>query len=69
MINKKNLKHGVYKINWKKKFGGGHSLASIGTDSEGNLWIAPCNWISGSTTDKKVFKWIKSIVLIQENDY
>ncbi len=41
-------KLGIYQIFWKS---GGSSLAAVGNDREGNRWLAPINWVSGSTTD------------------
>ena len=55
---------GVYKIKWK---GGGSSLASIGCDAQGRLWMAPSNWINMDKTyidncleGIKYFKLIKA---------
>lgn len=42
----KGLNLGVYKIYWKKRHGGGHSLASVGQTYNGTRWYAPCNWTS-----------------------
>lgn len=36
------LRHGLYILNWRD---GGSSLASVGSDSAGNRWYAPTNWI------------------------
>lgn len=59
----KNLIHGLYEIYW---FGGGSSLASVGYDRQGNTWYAPCNWVSGSTTD---WTHVKAYRMIVPNDY
>lgn len=40
------LPHGVYRIYWKKKHGGGYSLAAVGSLHNGSRWFAPCNWTS-----------------------
>lgn len=40
----KKLKHGLYKIWWKKKHGGGTSLAAVGSLDDGRRWLAPTNW-------------------------
>ena len=40
-VNK--LSHGLYKIYWKS---GGFSRASVGSDSSGNRWLAPTNWVT-----------------------
>ncbi len=37
------LRHGVYRIYWKA--GGPSSVASVGSDSKGNQWFAPSNWL------------------------
>lgn len=47
---KMKMKLGLYKVFWKS---GGYSLASIGQDHDGNLWVAPCNW-TGKNLDGKV---------------
>lgn len=54
------LNHGLYKIKWKKKHGGGSSLASIGSCPDGARWLACCNWVSGSTNEIQVWDQIKS---------
>ena len=41
------LQHGIYRIYWKR---GGSSLASLGSNFKGDRWIAPTNWISGSSS-------------------
>ena len=33
---------GLYKIKWKE---GRCSLAAIGSNSTGDRWLAPCNWV------------------------
>lgn len=43
---KEEPKMGLYRIYWKS---GGNSLAAIGRDKLGELWIAPTNWVSGSS--------------------
>lgn len=40
----KKLPNGVYKIYWQK--GHGKSVAAIGRDSQGNVWIQAANWVS-----------------------
>lgn len=65
----KGLKHGIYEIYWNS---GGSSLAAVGYDSNGNNWIAPCNWCGGDseckmgTTDWSIVKAYKILI---ENDY
>lgn len=44
----KKLQHGIYRIHWKM---GGSSLASLGSKSNGDKWIAATNWISGSNSN------------------
>jgi len=39
----RKLPNGVYRVWWK--YGGGQSVAAIGRDSMGDVWIAPANWI------------------------
>lgn len=43
------IPHGLYNIYWKDN--GGVSLAAVGSDSSGKRWLAPTNWVSGSTFD------------------
>jgi len=59
------LNHGLYKIKWKKKHGGGRSLASVGSCPDGNRWVAACNWVSGSTNEIQVWNQIKSVKVIK----
>lgn len=42
------LKPGIYLICWKS---GGHSLASVGLDAQGQNWFAPCNWLTVPSYD------------------
>lgn len=59
------LNHGLYKVKWKKKHGGGSSLASVGSCSNGDRWLACCNWVSGSTNEIEVWEQIKNVKLIK----
>ncbi len=53
------LEHGLYKIWWKS---GGHSLAAVGSLSNGKRWMAPTNWITvPSTTHWPIVKKVKLI--------
>lgn len=38
------LKHGLYRIKWSEDWGGGYSLAAVGSDSYGDPWFAPTHW-------------------------
>ena len=40
-----DLKHGLYRIHWKEKHGGGTSLAAVGSMWSGHRWCAPINWV------------------------
>lgn len=57
------LPDGLYEIYWKR---GGMSLAALGHTGDGEMWIAPCNWITGS----QIVHWgnIKHAVLIRERE-
>jgi len=57
----KSTPNGLYTVYWK---GGGSSLASIGTTPTGKKWIAPVNWVSGSTSKRRVWKRISFTVVI-----
>lgn len=41
-------KLGVFRLFWKS---GGFSWASVGSDSSGNLWFAPSNWVTVPSFD------------------
>lgn len=45
----RKLRNGAYRIFWKSD--GGESIASVGRDRAGRVWMAPANWISGPTFD------------------
>ena len=42
------LENGVYVIHWLT---GGLSVAAVGRDAHGNVWLMPSNWISGPRSD------------------
>ena len=48
----RSLKLGLYRLHWKDE--GGSSLASVGVDSEGWHWFAPCNWIGFRGTYRRI---------------
>lgn len=39
---------GLYRIYWDS---GGSSLAAVGNSPDGRRWMAPINWVSGSSTE------------------
>lgn len=51
-----NLPLGLYIVYWRT---GGYSEAALGQTRSGKRWIAPCNWVSGSTTLNR--KWRNEI--------
>ena len=59
----KKLPDGLYEIYWKR---GGMSLAAKGETGDGDVWFAPCNWITGSQIVHPGN--IKQVVLIRERD-
>lgn len=63
------LNHGLYKLHWKKKYGGGYSLASVGSLHDGRRWFAPSNWTSSSrfgvVAADKWWKKVKRAELIE----
>lgn len=63
------LRHGLYAAYWKESSGGGSSFAAIGSDRSGNRWIAPTNWVSGSTTRPSIWRTIERVELIVESKY
>lgn len=48
------LDYGLYRIFYKKKHGGGFSLASVGGTYDGTRWYAPCNWTTKSNSKPMV---------------
>lgn len=56
----KKLQHGIYRIFWKT---GGSSLASVGSDREGNRWFAATNWISGNCIDWRPVLRVERIMI------
>ncbi len=48
MDPKRIRKLGVYLLEWES---GGHSVASVGCDRDGNIWFAVSNWVSGLSFD------------------
>lgn len=68
--NVNKLQHGVYRIFWKDDQDGspgGSSVASVGRAKNGDVWMCPANWTSGSTTKRAIWKSVKEIVLIKLN--
>lgn len=64
----KELRHGLYRIYWKKKEGGGTSVASVGNLHDGQKWIAPTNWTAkvgeNPTAFGKIWDKVKKVELI-----
>ena len=40
----RKLAHGLYRLHWRKKAGGGSSLAVVGSMNSGARWFACANW-------------------------
>jgi hypothetical protein len=59
----KKLGNGFYRIFWKRKFGGGSSLAAVGTTPNGGKWMAPLNWVH-PTEDQEYWRKVKHALLI-----
>ena len=58
----KKLEHGLYRLHWKS---GGSSLASVGSTTSGDRWMAPINWVNvGSTLH---WKLVESAELLTPN--
>jgi hypothetical protein len=45
---------GIYRIFWKKKHGGGSSVASVGYTHDGTKWMAPSNWTTESNENPQI---------------
>lgn len=65
----KKVKHGLYKAKWKKSAGGGSSLVAVGSGPNGDRWMAPTNWISGSTFRLDAWADVKKLKLIKGSKY
>lgn len=44
---RRNVCPGLYRVYWKNAKG--FSLAAAGIDKDGNSWLAPTNWVNGSS--------------------
>lgn len=62
MVN--DLPNGVYRIHWEE---GGESVASIGRNRRGEVWICPANWISGPVYLEEIISQIESVQLIEDS--
>ncbi len=64
----KKLLHGVYRIYWNT---GGHSLASIGSLSDGERWYSCANWTSNGKDGITSTDWsmVKNVVIVESVDY
>lgn len=56
------LSLGLYRLYWKEKSGGGHSVASVGNDAAGNRWYAPSNWIVVPSFDWSMVKEARRVI-------
>ena len=50
----KHVTPGLYRVFWHADFGGGTSVAAVGSDYHGNRWIAPTNWTSESISPEDI---------------
>ncbi len=60
-VDVQKLPHGVYRLFWKS---GGSSLASVGSMPDGRRWMAPTNWISGSTARRGAWKKVERVGML-----
>lgn len=56
--NWSHVLNGVYRLSWKD---GGSSLVSVGCDSNGLKWFAPCNWVSVPCTDWSMVESVEDL--------
>lgn len=65
----RDLQHGLYRVFWKEQFGGGMSLAAVGTNFHGKRWIAPTNWVRLYDADNAHTAWdlIDHVELVETN--
>lgn len=59
----KALKHGLYRIYWKEGSGGGASVASVGSNSAGDRWLAPTNWTEVPSYDWSPIERAECLIL------
>ena len=57
----KELGHGLCRIYWRIKNGGGTSLAAVGSNSQGDRWYAPTNWVSVPIFDWEIVERVEWI--------
>lgn len=66
-----NLKHGLYRVQWKE---GGESLAAVGSKYNGDRWLCCANWTSppGQGTDAsgdEIWSKVEKVFLYLEVNY
>lgn len=62
------LEHGLYRIFWHERHGGGSSLAAVGSTPDGRRWMAPTNWIGiDSETTPAHWRTVERVELIMSN--
>lgn len=61
------LELGLYRLYWKKKAGGGVSLASVGMLYDGTRWFAATNWTAKKEADIASTSWkrVKRVELVE----
>jgi len=49
----KRLPHGVYRVYWKPRVGGGMSLGAVGSFQDGSRWLVCTNWVRFPPDDSR----------------
>lgn len=60
-VNK--LKNGLYEIHWAS---GAYSLAAVGRNSLGYVWMAPTNWVKITHDNSHHWQEVTKAVLIRQ---
>lgn len=61
-----NIPNGLYLIKWTAYQGGGFSLAALGRDQGGKIWIAPTNWVNGHAMLDEQIDSIELMLLVAQ---
>lgn len=60
------ISNGLYLIKWTAYEGGGFSLAALGRDRTGKIWIAPTNWVNGHAMLEEQLDKIELMLMVAQ---